>query len=866
MLAVILQARIDSSRLPGKSLLPMGGKPLILRVMEALNRVPADLRVLACPEDSAEAFRPLADEANFTLFTGPKDDVLERYCLAVRQFGIRQVIRATGDNPFVFTDAAAAITAEAHALGADYAGYSGLPYGAGVEAISAEALFRTKAEAVSPYDREHVCPYIYTHPAQFSLHRPLAPLRWQNPDIRLTVDTQEDYEHAQALYAALDRLGEKRYHGTEIIRVYKEQIAGNREQGSGIREVRGDTPATPPSFTPRSLLPILIVPAWEKGRGGGHLVRCMALVNGLRALGREIFLFLPAAADTDNLLDTMLFDKTLMVNETGLQGKNWEYIILDRYQTQPEEFAQWAQRAPVIGIDEGGPGRNSFDFLIDLLPNCNPISPNISDPSLLPLPKKKPIALPRPETAPFRILVTFGLEDSAGLGSTAAQALAAKNNGSAEITLLQSPIPNLSVHLADFDLIITHFGLTAFEALYAGVPVLLVSPGTYHEKLAKTAGFVSAGIGKKKAVKLVRLLFKKGNVNHRFINSLKKRCIALAVRHNLNQTQMQSLAELLHSYQPAVNRDCPVCGTPLSGSALARFPERTYRRCKRCGVINMSRLTPPPVEYGKEYFFEHYQKQYGKTYIEDFPNLTALAKRRLAVIQSKREKVKVRSEELGGRMINPYLLPSTSYLSKDPIPNLLDIGCAYGPFLAAARDTGFSPFGIDPSEDAVRYVTQTLGIPAVQGFFPPTPCSSPLTSYLLPFTFYAVTLWYVIEHFRDCRPALAEIHTLLEPDKGVLAFATPSFTGISGRSSLKRFLEHSPADHWTVWSPSSCKKALEAAGFKVIKIKSCGHHPQRFPFLGKLAQSKKSPLYWLLLAIIVMFSLGDTCEVYTVRQ
>ncbi|MCL2762568.1 MAG: NTP transferase domain-containing protein [Treponema sp.] len=228
--AVILQARLDSSRLPEKALLPLGGKPLIVRVMEALHRIPAGLRVLACPEDSVAAFTPLAAETGFTLFAGPKDDVLGRFCLALRAFGIQHLIRATGDNPFVFTDAAAAITAEALALGADYAGYSCLPLGAGVEAVSAAALFHAEAEASALYDREHVCPYLYTHPELFQLHRPLAPLRWQGPDYRLTVDTPEDYQRAQTLYAALASLGEERYQGTTIMRMYR----GIGDWGLGI--------------------------------------------------------------------------------------------------------------------------------------------------------------------------------------------------------------------------------------------------------------------------------------------------------------------------------------------------------------------------------------------------------------------------------------------------------------------------------------------------------------------------------------------------------------------------------------------------------------------------------------------------------
>jgi spore coat polysaccharide biosynthesis protein SpsF len=232
MTAVVLQARLDSARLPGKSLLPLGGKPLVLAVMEALRGIPADLYVLACAEDCLIPFRPLADQAGFTLLSGPKEDVLARYCLVIRQFNISRVIRATGDNPFVFADAAAAINAEALSLNADYAGYSGLPPGAGVESVDAEALLRAEAEALSPYDREHVCPYLYGHPETFSLHRPPAPRRWRDKGVRLTVDVAEDYERAQRLYAALSRIEDPRARsrGETIIAVYKEIFPSAKQE------------------------------------------------------------------------------------------------------------------------------------------------------------------------------------------------------------------------------------------------------------------------------------------------------------------------------------------------------------------------------------------------------------------------------------------------------------------------------------------------------------------------------------------------------------------------------------------------------------------------------------------------------------
>jgi len=229
MLALVLQARLDSTRLPEKSMLPLGGKPLIFRVMQALNWVPAQARVLACPEDSVAAFTPLAKDAGFELLAGSREDVLARFCLAVRRFRISRLIRATGDNPFVFADAAGVINTEAMALDADYAGYCGLPLGAGVESVTAGALLYAQTEELSPYEREHVCPFLYEHPELFRLHRPLAPLRWQDiyeepapgQTIRLSVDTQEDYDRAKELYAALED-GPSRFKGQAIINRYRE--------------------------------------------------------------------------------------------------------------------------------------------------------------------------------------------------------------------------------------------------------------------------------------------------------------------------------------------------------------------------------------------------------------------------------------------------------------------------------------------------------------------------------------------------------------------------------------------------------------------------------------------------------------------
>jgi SAM-dependent methyltransferase len=448
----------------------------------------------------------------------------------------------------------------------------------------------------------------------------------------------------------------------------------------------------------------------------------------------------------------------------------------------------------------------------------------------------------------MRILVSFGAEDPAGLSLPAAQALAAAFPG--EITLIApaggpgafgraagnpgltegalSPgvrvlgaLPELKERFAEYDLLVTHFGLGAFEALYARVPVLLVSPTARHERLGKNAGFPGAGKGLAGCGRLGRLLSRPG-----FYRALCRVCEETARRWGLDAEQARSLGDYLAGCFPGSPR-------PQGASLLARFPERTYWRLKGRELVIMKRLTPPPVEYETDYFFGFYKKQYGKTYLEDFPSLEAAGRRRLNHIRA--------------------LLKTGS----PGVPALLDIGCAYGPFLAAARDGGFAPLCIEPAGDAARYVRETLGIPCIRGFFPGAlPGNTP--------PFDAVTLWYVIEHFQHIEKVLAEIRRILRPG-GVLAFSTPSFSGVSGRKSLSVFLEKSPQDHWTVWSPRTCASYLKKQGFTVKKILVTGHHPGRFPLIGPFLRTG-SPLYRFFFALSRLFRLGDTFEAYAVRR
>ena len=203
MIAVVLQARLGSTRLPGKVLLPLGGTTLIEQAMVRLSRAGAELLVLATDEKSAPSLAPAAERRGFELLVGPEEDVLARYCLAIERFKPDFVIRATGDNPLVSFELASLLVERGASHPSDYSGFLGMPTGMGVELVAAQALLRAEAEAREAPEREHVCPYLYKHPELFRIDRPDAPAEYILPGARVTVDTAADYGAVLRLYGAL---------------------------------------------------------------------------------------------------------------------------------------------------------------------------------------------------------------------------------------------------------------------------------------------------------------------------------------------------------------------------------------------------------------------------------------------------------------------------------------------------------------------------------------------------------------------------------------------------------------------------------------------------------------------------------------
>ncbi|MFO1109725.1 MAG: glycosyltransferase family protein [Bradyrhizobium sp.] len=207
MILAILQARMSSTRLPGKVLKPILGRPMLAWQIDRIKRSRTiDRLVVATSHDASDdAIQAFCEANGVACHRGPLHDVLARFHGAVEAFGpAEHVIRLTGDCPLVdWTIIDAAVELQKRE-GSDIAG-NGIvrtyPDGLDVEVVSYAALDRAHREATAPGHREHVTQYIYHNPGKFRLAH-----LTQTPDLgllRWTVDTPADFEMVEKVFSGL---------------------------------------------------------------------------------------------------------------------------------------------------------------------------------------------------------------------------------------------------------------------------------------------------------------------------------------------------------------------------------------------------------------------------------------------------------------------------------------------------------------------------------------------------------------------------------------------------------------------------------------------------------------------------------------
>lgn len=205
---VIVQARMGSTRLPGKVLMPIAGRPLLGHVLARLARATHPVTVVVATSDLPQdgAIERFCAERGVACFRGSERDVLARYHACAAAHGFGHVVRMTADNPFPDVEELDRLIAFHLGSGNDFShSFTALPVGVGAEIFTMQALEAAHAEGHASHHREHVDEFLLEHPERFRTRALEVPAAKRRPDVRLTVDTEADYRMACGLAEQLGR-------------------------------------------------------------------------------------------------------------------------------------------------------------------------------------------------------------------------------------------------------------------------------------------------------------------------------------------------------------------------------------------------------------------------------------------------------------------------------------------------------------------------------------------------------------------------------------------------------------------------------------------------------------------------------------
>jgi spore coat polysaccharide biosynthesis protein SpsF len=204
-----VEARMSSTRLPGKVLSDIAGRPALLRLLDRLQRATMlDAIVVATTDRPADD--PLVravEAAGIRCYRGSEEDVLNRVVQAHRMMGTELVVEVTGDCPLidpvvidlgVATFLANAVDVVANVVKPSY------PMGIDVQVFPLAALAEVEASVRDPAIREHVSLFFYEHPERYRILHLLAPERYHAPELRLQLDYLEDQQLICEIYRRLE--------------------------------------------------------------------------------------------------------------------------------------------------------------------------------------------------------------------------------------------------------------------------------------------------------------------------------------------------------------------------------------------------------------------------------------------------------------------------------------------------------------------------------------------------------------------------------------------------------------------------------------------------------------------------------------
>ncbi|MFH1642150.1 MAG: glycosyltransferase family protein [Nanoarchaeota archaeon] len=211
-IGIIIQARMTSTRLPGKVLMDVGGMPLLAFLIKRLKSSVKNIDVIVATtkDKDDDKIVELCNSINVPYYRGSKENVLDRYIKCSREFNIDVIIRVCADSPFIDTEGINELVIAYHqnplANLIHNKHKNGYPPGAGAELVTLESLEKAEMDASEQNQREHVLPYILEHSEKFNIIECDAPKHLRRPDYHIAVDYPEDLKLVNLILTKADAL------------------------------------------------------------------------------------------------------------------------------------------------------------------------------------------------------------------------------------------------------------------------------------------------------------------------------------------------------------------------------------------------------------------------------------------------------------------------------------------------------------------------------------------------------------------------------------------------------------------------------------------------------------------------------------
>ncbi len=499
----IIQARMGSTRLPGKVIEKIGDKPLLEILVNRLkkSKYVDDVTIATTKNREDDAVERLSNELGITCYRGSEKDVLERYVESSRISNADVVVRVTGDNPLLDTDLVDTLITVHFTNNLDYTYCLDTPLGVSAEIIESKVLEDISKKADLDSEREHVTPYIRSHPEDYNILHFYSKIR--NQDIRLTVDTYEDLNLMKAIYQNLGDL--------ENLKI--SDVVNFLKTNPDIYSINASIEQNPDD-TVKTINTAILTEGSSK-MGMGHVYRSITFARALLAnLGVKTYFLTKSGDSVIKLIEDENFPTVKLKEDEEivdhLKKLDINLIVIDNLDFKEEILKQINDtvNARMVMVDNLTPKNDKYADIVMSLVRSNFSNKNIYNntidtmyfcgPKYLILRDEFDIFKDKKDLKPEieDILLIFGGSDPSNHTSNVLEKLnddlrvdivlgpEFKHFDDLDKILKKKPVDNVIVHkepgnvaelMNNADLVVTSPGLSMFEAVYVGSPVLVIS-------------------------------------------------------------------------------------------------------------------------------------------------------------------------------------------------------------------------------------------------------------------------------------------------------------------------------------------------------------------------------------------------------